>query len=192
MTGPDGIADRGARSGTDSAPLVRSPGTAPIIVTATMGAADQHCFDSLRAAHFPPERNHLRAHITLFHQLPPSCLAELDRLIKTLVADAPPPAMVSDVYSLGRGVAYRIDSPALLSIRERIADWFAGSLSAQDQGVPRLHITIQNKVEPLAAKVLLAEIACDFVPRPLTITGLAAHHYLGGPWEIAFERKFRG
>jgi hypothetical protein len=157
-----------------------------------MGAADQHGFDTLRARHYPPDRNQLRAHITLFHQLPPSCLGELDRLLKTIVADAPPPATVSDIFSLGRGVAYRIDSPGLLDIREYIADWFAGSLSAQDQGIPRLHITIQNKVDPAEAKALLAELRRDFVPRPLALIGLAAHHYLGGPWETAVERYFRG
>ncbi|MBL8652254.1 MAG: 2'-5' RNA ligase family protein [Sphingopyxis sp.] len=157
-----------------------------------MGAADQHRFDILRARHFPPERNQLRAHITLFHQLPPSCLGELDRLLKAIAQDAPPPAMVGDIFSLGRGVAYRIDSPELLAIREQIAAWFAGSLSAQDQGTPRLHVTVQNKVEPAEAKALLAELRRDFVPRPLVVTGLAAHHYRGGPWETALERNFRG
>jgi len=173
-------------------PPGRFPGAAPIIVTATMGAADQHRFDTLRARHYPPDRNQLRAHITLFHQLPPSCLGELDRLLKAMAADPPPPATVSDVFSLGRGVAYRIDSPDLLAMRMRIADWFAGSLSAQDQGVPRLHITVQNKVDPAEAKALLAELRQDFRPHPLAITGLAAHHYRGGPWETAFERNFRG
>lgn len=173
-------------------PPGRVSGAAPVIVTATMGAADQRRFNDLRAAHYPPQRNQLAAHITLFHQLPPSCLDELDRLLKAIAADAPPPAMVGGLFSLGGGVAYRIDSAALLAIRARIAEWFAGSLSAQDQGVPRLHITVQNKVEPAAAKALLAELARDFTPRPLVITGLAAHHYRGGPWETAFERNFRG
>ncbi|MGQ3099897.1 MAG: 2'-5' RNA ligase family protein [Sphingopyxis solisilvae] len=158
-----------------------------------MGAADQRYFDHLRAAHFPPERNYLSAHITLFHQLPPSALGELDGLIRRIAADTPPPAArLRELYSLGKGVAYRIDSPDLLAIRERIADHFTGMLTAQDQGTPRLHITVQNKVTPGDARALLAELAADFQPRPLTITGLAAHHYRGGPWEAAFARNFRG
>ena len=173
-------------------PPGRVPGAAPIIVTATMGAADQRFFDALRGRHFPPDRNHLRAHITLFHQLPPSCLAELGRLLGEVAAQAAPRAQVSEIYSLGRGVAYRIDSPELLALRARIADWFAGSLSAQDQGVPRLHITVQNKVEPAAARTLLAELQRDFRPHAVEISGLAAYHYRGGPWEMALERKFRG
>lgn len=174
-------------------PPYRTTGAVPIIATATMGAADQRFFDALRSAHFPPDRNHLAAHITLFHQLPPSGLDELDRLFRTIVADTPPPAaMLREVYSLGRGVAFRIDSPDLLAVRARIADRFAGMLTAQDQGVPRLHITVQNKVTGAEAKALLASLTADFRPRALTIAGLAAYHYRGGPWEPAFARSFRG
>ena len=179
--------------GPDFPPPDRTTGAAPIIATATMGAADQRFFDALRAAHFPPERNHLAAHITLFHQLPPSCLDELDRLFRRIAADTPPPAaMLREVYSLGQGVAFRIESPELLAIRARIADHFAGMLTAQDRGVPRLHITVQNKVVAAEARALLAELASGFRPRPLAIKGLAAHHYRGGPWEPAFARGFWG
>ena len=158
-----------------------------------MGAADQLYFNNLRAAHYPPDRNHLPAHITLFHQLPPSCHDELDRLLRRIAADTPPPAArLREIYSLGGGVAFRIESPDLLAIRERIADHFTGMLTAQDQGTPRLHITVQNKVAPAEARALIAELAENFQPRPLSIVGLAAHHYLGGPWEPAFARNFRG
>lgn len=157
-----------------------------------MGAADQRHFNDLRAAHYPSARNQVMAHITLFRQLPPSCLAELDRRIKTVVVQAPPLAMLSDIVSLGQGTAFRIHSLDLLDIRARIADWFAGSLSVQDQSTPQLHITVQNKVTSAASKALHATLAANFVSRPISITGLAAHHYRGGPWETAFERKFRG
>ncbi|QCB57056.1 2'-5' RNA ligase family protein [Sphingopyxis sp. PAMC25046] len=157
-----------------------------------MGAADQRYFDALRTAHFPPERNYLAAHITLFHQLPPSCVDELGRLFRRIAADTPPPAAtLREVYSLGQGVAFRIESAELLAVRARIADHFAGMLTAQDRGTPRLHITVQNKVAAAEARALLAALARDFRPRPLAITGLAAHHYRGGPWEPAFARSFR-
>ena len=158
-----------------------------------MCTADQLFFNNLRAAHYPPERNHLAAHITLFHQLPPSSLNELDRLIRRIISDTPPPAArLREIYSLGGGVAFRIESPDLLAIHARIADHFAGALTAQDQGVPRLHITVQNKVEAAEARKLRDALVADFHPRPLAITGLAAHHYLGGPWQAAFARNFRG
>lgn len=165
---------------------------APLIVTATLGTADQRHFDALRRAHYPPERNHLSAHLTLFHHLPPARADELVRLLKQIAADPAPAARVTEPYSLGRGVAYRVDSPALLAMRGRVAEWFAPDLTAQDQAAPRLHITVQNKVEPDVAKALLNELRADFHGRPLAITGLAVHYYRDGPWELIKEIAFRG
>ena len=183
----------GKIAGPGIPPPVPAAGAVPIIVTATMGAADQRYFDALRAEHFPPDRNRLRAHITLFHQLPPSCFDELDRLIRRVAADNPSPAArLRAVYSLGTGTAFRIDSPDLIALREQIADHFTGALTAQDRGVPRLHITVQNKVAPAEARALLTRLARDFHPRALSIIGLAIHLYRGGPWETLSSRNFRG
>ena len=44
---------------------------APLIVTAELPADVMAWADGLRRAHFPPERNQVRAHVTLFHALPP-------------------------------------------------------------------------------------------------------------------------
>jgi 2'-5' RNA ligase superfamily len=165
----------------------------PIIITAQMGKADQLWADALRAAHFPPERNHLKAHITLFHHLPPGHVPEIKARIAALARACPPPtAMLSDVMSLGRGVAYRVDCPELLVMRDELAEGFTGLLTPQDQARPRLHITVQNKVEPPVAKSLYAELAASFQPRPLAITGLSAYYYMGGPWEPIQSWAFSG
>lgn len=165
---------------------------APLIVTATLGTADQRRFDALRRAHFPPERNYLNAHLTLFHHLPPARGDELVQLFKQIAADPAPAARVAEIYSLGRGVAYRVDSPELVAMRWRVAEWFASDLTAQDQADPRLHITVQNKVESAVAKALLAELRAEFQPHPLVITGFSIHYYRGGPWELMKDVPFRG
>jgi 2'-5' RNA ligase superfamily len=167
--------------------------TVPVIITAEMGKTDQAWANGLRHKHFPPERNYIDAHITLFHHLPPSHLPEIKSRLATLTSECPPPvAHLTEVMMLGRGVAYRIDSPELLSIRDELAEEFHGLLIPQDQSRPRLHITVQNKVEPAAAKALQAELSATFKPRPLTISGLAAHYYRGGPWEHIATWSFRG
>lgn len=167
--------------------------TAPIIITAEMGKADQAWANGLRQTHFPPERNFLDAHITLFHHLPPTHLAEIKSRLAALASECPPPvARLSEVMMLGRGVAYRVDSPDLLAIRDELAKEFRGLLIPQDQARPRLHITVQNKVEPAVAKALHAELSAMFNPRRLTISGLAAHYYRNGPWEHIASWKFRG
>lgn len=165
---------------------------APIVVTALMGAADFGWAEGLRRAHFPAERNLVPAHITLFHHLPPSALGEVARRLKRLCAGPSPCARLTEVMLLGRAVAYRVESPDLMAMRDELGEAFAGLLVPQDQGRPRLHITVQNKVEPAEAKKLATALRRDFRPRPLAIAGLAAWHYRGGPWELAVKASFRG
>ena len=85
----------------DAAPIA-----APIIVTALLGAADQAFFDAQRRAFFPPERNQLAAHLTMFHHLPPGSAGELRHRLGQETRGVPAPmARVTGVFSLGRGVA---------------------------------------------------------------------------------------
>ena len=155
---------------------------APIIVTALLGRADFAWADALRRAHFPPERNVLRAHVTLFYHLPPSVERELCDLLRDETRGDPPRAQLASLISLGGGVAFRIDSPDLQNIRARIADRFAALLVPQDRNGWRPHVTVQNKVKADVGRGLLGTLAQDFVPRPLAIAGLAAWWYRGGPW----------
>lgn len=163
------------------------------MVTARMGKSDQACFDALRATHFPAERNYLRAHITLFHHLPPTHLSEIRARLADLARQhAPPRANLSGIMLLGRGVAFGVDCPALLKMREELANDLIGLLTPQDLARPRFHITVQNKVEPAIAKALFAQLSADFKPRPISITGLAASYYRGGPWEAIQSWSFSG
>lgn len=164
-----------------------------LIVTAALGAEDFAWLDGQRRAYFPPERNQLSAHLTMFHALPPSAEAEAGHLLSELARDRPPPrATVAGLMNLGRGVAYRIVSDELEAVRREIAEHFRGSLTAQDGQGWRPHVTVMNKAEPAAAKALLRELEASFRPRPLAIAGLELHRYLGGPWERLGRWMFRG
>ncbi|HEX7782265.1 MAG TPA: 2'-5' RNA ligase family protein [Sphingobium sp.] len=168
------------------------PHNAPIILTATMGAADFAWADALRRAHFPPERNQVPAHITLFHHLPPSVEPELLGYMASLCKEAAPEAHVSGVLHLGNGVAFRVNSPALEALRYGLAEAFHGLLIPQDRATPRFHITVQNKVSTDEARTLLTALQAGFRARPLMISGLAAWRYMGGPWEPIRAMRFRG
>lgn len=169
-----------------------TPAGAPIIVTALLGQQDFAYFDGLRRAHFPPERNQLAAHLTMFHYLIPSLEAELRQRLNDETRGVPAPAArVAGLMSLGRGTAFRIESIELETIRARLANAFAMMLIPQDAAPWRPHITIQNKVQPSEAKALIAALATDFQPRPLAIAGLAAWAYLGGPWALISRHMFR-
>jgi hypothetical protein len=165
---------------------------APLIVTAEMPADLQAWATGLRRMHFPPERNYLDAHVTLFHALPPSSEHEVRELLTTAVAGPPIPARLEGFVSLGRGVALRLTSPDMLDLRDEMAERLHGLLTTQDMHRPRLHVTIQNKVEPKVAKALLAKLEGTAAPRDFAFAGLALHRYRGGPWETVKRWSFRG
>lgn len=165
--------------------------TAPIIVTALMGQPDLSTLDALRRAHFPPDRNYVRAHLTMFHHLPPSCGPELLQLLKDEARGNDPAARLSGVINLGGGVAFRVDSADLEDIRTRIADRFAPMLMPQDRTPWRAHVTVQNKVKAPEARALLDELSANFRPRLLVLKGLAAWSYRGGPWESIAAFAFK-
>ncbi|MBU6396465.1 MAG: 2'-5' RNA ligase family protein [Sphingomonadales bacterium] len=166
---------------------------APLVVTAVLPAALQGRAEGLRRAHYPAERNQVPAHVTLLRALPPSLEAEARGLLASLAAEMPPvPATLAGVMDLGTGTALAIDSPAMLDLRALIAERFHGMLTLQDQGEPRLHVTVQNKVLRAEAKALQAALAVTFRAERFTFAGLAMHRWLGGPWEDAGRWAFRG
>lgn len=165
----------------------------PFIVTAELPADLFAWADGLRARHFPPERNHLHAHVTLFHAIAPSLREELRAMFGAIAAEhAPPKARLEGLMNLGKGTALALHSPAMLAIRDSIAAHFHGALTAQDSHKPRLHITIQNKVEPALAKALQAELGPTLRPREFSFTGLGLHLYCNPHWEAQGVWKFRG
>jgi 2'-5' RNA ligase len=165
---------------------------APIIVSALFGAEDFTFFDRLRRAHYPPDRNQLDAHLTLFHHLPPGVAPELKTRLAEAARGPAPAAVLAGVISLGRGVAFRVDSAGLEAIRADLKDAFAGLLTPQDSAEWRAHVTVQNKVPPDEARRLKHALEADFSSRPVRIVGLAAWWYRGGPWEPLSRHMFRG
>lgn len=165
----------------------------PFIVTAALPADIQGWAEALRREHFPPERNHLHAHVTLFHAFAPSLLEELRSFLPRVAKEfAPPQARVSGLMDLGKGTAIAIESEELLAIRAEIAEHFHGTLTAQDLHEPRLHITIQNKVTKEAARELQAILGPQIDTRAFAFPALEMHIYRGGPWEFVKRCAFRG
>lgn len=164
-----------------------------LILTAELPPALHRWATDLRTAHFPPERNHLEAHVTLFHAIPPQCEDELRRLLAREAGSiAPIRARLEGLMPLGSGTALKLSSHGILDLRDAIAEHFHGLLTAQDQHRPRLHVTIQNKVAPKEAKALQAQLAGTIEPRDFAFPGLALHRYRGGPWDFVRRFAFRG
>lgn len=164
--------------------------TAPLILTLGFHPDDQNRFDVLRQRHFPPERNHIPAHLTLFHHLPGSELGAVDHSIGLTARQPGFPVEVTGLRSLGRGVAYTFAAPPLLSLRSALARHWHDHLTAQDRQGWRPHLTIQNKAAPGEAAALLANMQVAFTPFTVRAEALLLWHYLGGPWRLAARHDF--
>ena len=162
-----------------------------LIVTAEIAQRDFSWIEGLRRAHYPPDRNRVPAHLTMFHSLPPSAETELRRRLSRVVRRPAPMARIEGLMDLGGGVAFRIVSTDLDGIRDELGEGLHGLLGAQDSGGWRPHVTIQNKVAPKAARALKQSIEQGFAPRPLAIAGLGLYRYLDGPWERIALYPFR-
>ena len=100
---------------------------APIIVTALFGAADQAFFDAERRAYFPPERNQLAAHLTMFHHLPPTLAPELRQRLVAETRGIPAPL-------LSRLSVHHVQPPPASAFEGTLAGLLAGI--AADIGCP--------------------------------------------------------
>jgi hypothetical protein len=162
----------------------------PLIVTAVLAPRVQERFDRLRREHFPPERNHLDAHVTLFHQLPGAEAAAIAADLAAAVRRPAPVAEVSGVRFLGRGVAFDLHAPELDAVRAGLAERWTTWLVAQDRQRHHPHVTVQNKVAPEVARALHADLAAAFVPEAAPVVALGLWRYLGGPWEALSRHPF--
>lgn len=131
--------------------------------------------------------------MSLFHHLPGSELDAVKRRLKAICGQVPPPpVLVAEVRSIGRGVAYRLRSPALVDVRAELANGWATLLIAQDREGFQPHVTVQNKVTGAEAKATLDRLAAGFAPFETRAVGIAIWRYLGGPWEALGSVGFRG
>ncbi len=159
------------------------------ILTLQLDPASQAHFNHLREQHFPPARNVIDAHVTLFHTLPEEPFIAKE-IALTAASWDPFTVNVSGLRSLGKGVAYTLESSLLLTLHGRLAAAFAEHLSPQDRQKFQPHIVVQNKSTSEAARTLLRDLRACFVPRDLRGDGLTLWHYRNGPWELARSFSF--
>jgi 2'-5' RNA ligase len=166
---------------------VRMP---PLILTLSLAPEAQARFEALRRLHFPPERNLIPAHLTLFHQLPDT---ESTRTLLATTAGQQTifTLRVTGLRSLGRGVAYALASPTLQQLHRELAANFTADLIPQDRQPFHPHIVIQNKATSDAARALLGDLQRDFTPATVEARGFDLWRYLNGPWQHLATFEFQ-
>ena len=164
--------------------------TAPLVLTLVLHPDDQERLDALRRKHFPPERNQLQAHVTMFHAVPGEHLPAVLDAVTRVCRRAPFAVPVTGVRSLGRGTALTLAAPELTQVRAELAREFSPWLTRQDAQRFAAHVTVQNFVTPDAVRSLVASLSAGFEPWDARATGVGVHRYLGGPWEPLAEVPF--
>ena len=153
----------------------------PLILTLQIDPSARDFYETLRQRYFPPERNIISAHLSLFHQLPDEertfeVICERARSTKGFQLSVGVPR------SIGRGVAVFFSSPALASMHDALCDAFRADLIPQDRQPFKPHVVIQNKVDPATARETLSQVSGTSFIEPYAI-GLTLWRYLGGQWE---------
>lgn len=164
---------------------------APLILTLRFDEDSFRLFDGLRRRHFPKARNHIPAHLTLFHHLPGDAEAEIAAKLSDLASiTAALPLAITGLRFLGYGSAFTVESAGLSALRAGLATDWRDWLTPQDAQAFRPHVTIQNKAPAPDAKALFAELDGTFRPFDAVGTGLLLWRYRGGPWEAAGAYPF--
>lgn len=161
----------------------------PLILTLHLDDASFQYFNLLRKAHFPPERNFIDAHLTLFHHLPDT--PELRMQVAEAAANQEAFWLeVTGLRSLGAGVAYRLSCPPLQAWHRQLQQLWQQQLTAQDRQPLQPHVTVQNKVAPSVARQLLQQLEAGFTPFQAQAAGLQLWAYMGGPWQLLQAHLF--
>ncbi len=163
----------------------------PLLITAELPGDVLAWADGLRRAHYPPEKNRLRAHVTLFHALPPSAEGEVRRLLAELAKKAPPEARITGLWDMGQGTAFDLSSEGMAALHAQMAERFHGLLGWQDDRKLRLHVTVQNKVTREAATALQAELTAAFEPCAFRFRGFGLYAWDEGVWQSIVDYPFR-
>lgn len=159
---------------------------APLLVTLRMDAQAFAHFEALRQAHFPPDRNKVPAHITLFHQLPEANEASVIEDLQTVATSQQVFTLnILGLWNLGQGVAYRLESNEAQKLRLKMAECWWDWLTPQDKKRRfQPHITVQNKTTAEKARELYDVLAAEFVPHEIKDMGLDLWRYYRH-WEPA-------
>ncbi|KAI5477511.1 hypothetical protein MNV49_006296 [Pseudohyphozyma bogoriensis] len=195
--------------GCDPRKLIMKPSTPalaslpqPFVLTLLLDPATQSHLDSLRRAHFPPHRNHLAAHLTLFHALPASSLASIKADLAHLCdLTTEFEVKVGPVFKLSnRGVGIDVESPEGKKTQwlraKLLKRWISQGVELTNQdrmNFTRPHVTIQNKVTEEEAKDTFEVVNKDWKGWRGKALGFGLFEYQkSGKWLHQEDFPFKG
>ena len=173
--------------------MIGPHGPRPLLITLGLDSASFEGLDNLRARYFPPDRNVLNAHVSLFHSLPPDEEPAIAATLEAIARSSGPlPLTFGAAFRLGGGFAVRVESPELAQIHADLARAFDPWLTQQDSQPYRPHVTLMNKADRREAVQAFAEFQAGWSPRSGVGESLLLWRYVGGPWEPVGSFPFGG
>jgi 2'-5' RNA ligase len=170
---------------------IKMGSSSALIVTLKLDTSTFAEVDALRKQYFPPERNFIPAHVTLFHALPEVEEKAIVEGLHRVCAVTPRMSLeLSTLRFLGRGVAIECCSLELQKLRQVLSSAWHDWLIPQDRQSYRPHITIQNKVPPDTARQLYEHMTQTWHPLEAAGEGLWLWRYENGPWSLVEEFNF--
>jgi hypothetical protein len=165
--------------------VMGNSGRAPLILTLELAQPGQGVLQALRNKLFPPERNVVPAHVSLFHALPGEALNTVRDRLRALEEPRMAVTVQAPAFT-GRGVSFPLHAPDLVRLHGVLAAGWADWLTPQDRQRFRPHVTVQNKVAPEVARAAHERLSRGFVPWETEGSALLLWRYLGwesGRWE---------
>ncbi len=156
----------------------------PLVLTFSMEEVSFDRLDTWRSKYFPKERNHLKAHLTIYHQLPGQRIHELRELLSAVSQlQTAIPVKFSSLLLRQGFLGVRVESEKLNETKLNLDKILDSYLRVQDRKEYKPHVTLSNFGSPKEALRSFAELEKIFVPWDGYLTGMALFHYRGGPWE---------
>ncbi len=164
----------------------RRPIWTPMALILTLGFDDASFvrFDAARRRHFPPARNFIPAHLTLFQQLPDAAAPALARHLGCTARRTPPlPFDVTGILDFGGGAAFDLAMPGYRPLLDRLRSAWKGHITPSDDRARKPHVTVQNKVSRDRALETQKVLRAEFTAWSGTGDRLLLWRYRGGPWD---------
>lgn len=150
-------------------------------------------FEQARQAYFPPGRNFIPAHLTLFQQLPDAERGQIGGACAALARrTAPLPFTAARLLDFGGGTGVALEMPGYVPLLTALRERWEPMLARQDRQARRPHVTVQNKVPRSVALIDRERIAERFTPFEGVADRLLLWHYRGGPWEALARYDLEG
>ncbi|MGH6926111.1 MAG: 2'-5' RNA ligase family protein [Propylenella sp.] len=163
---------------------------ASLVLTLEMDGEAFAELDALRRRYYPPQRNLVPAHVTLFYRLPEDRRREIRALLAQVAAGEKPFDIGGvGVKAIERGVAILLHSPRLNQLRAGLAEEWWPWLTEPDRAGFQPHVTIQINVSEGEAHRTQKAVAAELRLSRIRALGLHIWRYRDGRWED--ERLFR-